>query len=49
MGILRRCSVHSAAGIDDEIPQFANRMIKRGMQAGLADEEIVSLITLLRK
>jgi 3-hydroxyisobutyrate dehydrogenase-like beta-hydroxyacid dehydrogenase len=49
-GILDRVlSQASDAGIDHEIPQFANRILKRGMQAGLADEEIVSLIKLLRK
>lgn len=36
------------ARINDEIPQFANRILKRGMQAGLGDQEIVSLIKLLR-
>jgi 3-hydroxyisobutyrate dehydrogenase-like beta-hydroxyacid dehydrogenase len=36
------------ARINDDIPRFANRMLKRGMLAGLADQEIVSLIKLLR-
>jgi 3-hydroxyisobutyrate dehydrogenase-like beta-hydroxyacid dehydrogenase len=36
------------ARINDEIPRFANKILKRGMQAGLGDEEIVSLIKLLR-
>lgn len=48
-GILDRVlSQARDARINDEIPQFANRLLKRGMQAGLGDEEIVSLIKLLR-
>jgi 3-hydroxyisobutyrate dehydrogenase-like beta-hydroxyacid dehydrogenase len=34
--------------IDDELPRFADRIVKCGMRAGLADEEIVSRIKLLR-
>jgi hypothetical protein len=37
------------ANINDEIPQFANAIVKRGMNAGYADQEIVSLIKLLRR
>jgi 3-hydroxyisobutyrate dehydrogenase-like beta-hydroxyacid dehydrogenase len=48
-GILDRVlSQARDARINDEIPQFANRILKRGMQAGLGDQEIVSLIKLLR-
>jgi len=48
-GILDRVlSQAEDANIDDQIPQFANRILKRGVQAGLANEEIVSLIKLLR-
>ncbi len=37
------------ANINDEIPKFANAIVKRGMNAGFADQEIVSLIKLLRR
>jgi 3-hydroxyisobutyrate dehydrogenase-like beta-hydroxyacid dehydrogenase len=48
-GVLDRVlSQAAAANIDDELPRFANRIVKRGMRAGLADEEIVSRIKLLR-
>jgi 3-hydroxyisobutyrate dehydrogenase-like beta-hydroxyacid dehydrogenase len=36
------------ARINDEIPLFTNKILKRGVQAGLGDQEIVSLIKLLR-
>ena len=36
------------AGIDASIPQFANKLYKKGVDSGLADEEVVALIKLLR-
>ncbi|MEQ9563306.1 MAG: NAD(P)-binding domain-containing protein [Woeseiaceae bacterium] len=48
-GILDRVlSQAQDARINDESPRFANKILKRGMQAGLGDQEIVSLIKLLR-
>ena len=35
-------------GIDASIPAFANKLYKQGIEAGLADEEVVALIKLLR-
>jgi 3-hydroxyisobutyrate dehydrogenase-like beta-hydroxyacid dehydrogenase len=35
--------------IDARIPQFANRLYKAGVDAGLGDEEVVALIKLLRR
>ena len=37
------------AGINAEIAEFADNLYKRGMAAGLADEEVVALIKLLRQ
>jgi 3-hydroxyisobutyrate dehydrogenase-like beta-hydroxyacid dehydrogenase len=36
------------AGIDASIPQFANKLYKKGVDSGLADEKVVALIKLLR-
>lgn len=36
------------AGINAEIPAFAESIYKRGVQLGLADEEVVALVKLLR-
>ena len=37
------------ARISAEIPRFANDLVKRGMAAGLGEEEIVSIIRVLRR
>lgn len=37
------------AGINAEIPTFANRIYKRGIQRGLADKEVVALVKMLRR
>lgn len=37
------------AGINAEIPKFANGIYKRGIQQGLADEEVVALVKMLRR
>lgn len=36
------------ANLDASIPQFANRLYKKGVESGLGDEEVVALIKLLR-
>ena len=36
------------ADIDSSIPEFANKLYKKGIDSGLADEEVVALIKLLR-
>jgi len=36
------------SGIDASIPEFANKLYKKGMDTGLADEKVVALIKLLR-
>lgn len=49
-GILDRLLAQARdAGVNAEIPGFANDLVKRGMAAGLADEEIVSIIRILRR
>lgn len=49
-GILDRVLAQARdAGVNDEIPRFANGLVKRGMAAGLAEEEIVSIIRVLRR
>ena len=49
-GVLDRLLAQAEdAGIDATIPLFANDLYKRGMAAGLADEEVVALIKLLRR
>jgi hypothetical protein len=49
-GILDRILAQArSAGVNPEIPEFANRLVKRGMAAGLVDEEIVSIIKVLRR
>jgi len=49
-GVLDRIlSQASDAGIDASIPEFANRLYKKGTETGLADEEVVALIKLLRR
>ena len=35
-------------GLDTTIPQFADTLYKKGVKAGLGDEEVVALIKLLR-
>lgn len=37
------------AGISSEIPEFANQLVKRGMAAGFVNEDIVSIVKLLRR
>ncbi len=37
------------AGINAEIPTFADRIYKRGVKQGLADEEVVALVKMLRR
>lgn len=39
----------STAGIDASIPEFASMLYKKGVAAGLGDEEVVALIKLLRR
>lgn len=49
-GILDRVLAQArSAGLNSEIPEFADRLVKRGMAAGLVDEEIVSIIKVLRR
>jgi 3-hydroxyisobutyrate dehydrogenase-like beta-hydroxyacid dehydrogenase len=49
-GVLERIlSQARDAGIDATIPEFVNRLYKRGIEEGLADEEVVALIKLLRR
>lgn len=49
-GVLERILGHAGdAGINDEIPRFASQLYKRGIDAGLGDEEVVALIKLLRR
>lgn len=49
-GILDRLLAQAHdAGVNAEIPEFANGLVKRGMAAGLAGEEIVSIIRILRR
>jgi 3-hydroxyisobutyrate dehydrogenase-like beta-hydroxyacid dehydrogenase len=49
-GILDRILAQArSAGVNPEIPEFADRLVKRGMAAGLVDEEIVSIIKVLRR
>jgi len=36
------------ANIDARIPEFANKLYKQGIESGLADQEVVALIKLLR-
>lgn len=49
-GILDRLLVQARdARINAEIPRFANDVVKRGMAAGLGDEEVVSIIRVLRR
>ncbi|HET6628360.1 MAG TPA: NAD(P)-binding domain-containing protein [Woeseiaceae bacterium] len=49
-GILDRLLAQAqSAGVNAEIPEFADRLVKRGMAAGLAGEEIVSIIRTLRR
>jgi 3-hydroxyisobutyrate dehydrogenase-like beta-hydroxyacid dehydrogenase len=49
-GILDRLLAQARdAGVNAEIPGFANDVVKRGMAAGFADEEIVSIIRILRR
>ena len=49
-GILDRLLVQARdARINAEIPRFANELVKRGMAAGLGDEEVVSIIRVLRR
>jgi len=49
-GILDRLLAQARdAGVNAEIPGFANDVVKRGMAAGFAEEEIVSIIRILRR
>lgn len=49
-GVLERIlSQARDAGINDEIPRFASQLYRRGIDAGLGDEEVVALIKLLRR
>lgn len=49
-GVLDRIlSQAEDAGIDASIPMFANKLYKKGIASGLADEEVVALIKLLRR
>lgn len=49
-GILDRILAQARdAGVNAEIPRFANSLVKRGMAAGFAEEEIVSIIRVLRR
>jgi 3-hydroxyisobutyrate dehydrogenase-like beta-hydroxyacid dehydrogenase len=49
-GILDRVLAQARdAGVNAEIPGFANDIVKRGMAAGFADEEIASIIRILRR
>ncbi len=48
-GALDHILAHAkSAGLDASIPQFANKLYKKGMESGLGDEEVVALIKLLR-
>ena len=48
-GVVRRVLAHADdAGINDEIPALVADLIGRGIDAGLADEEIVALVRVLR-
>jgi hypothetical protein len=49
-GILDRLLAQARdAGVNAEIAAFANNIVKRGMAAGFAEEEIVSIIRILRR
>jgi 3-hydroxyisobutyrate dehydrogenase-like beta-hydroxyacid dehydrogenase len=49
-GILDRLLAQARdAGVNAEFPTFADGVVKRGMAAGFADEEIVSIIRILRR
>lgn len=49
-GILDRLLAQARdAGVNGEIAGFANELVKRGVAAGFADEEIVSIIKILRR
>jgi len=49
-GVCDRILEHARrAGIDREIPAFVDGIYKRGMAAGLADEEVVALVKLFRR
>lgn len=49
-GILDRLLLQARdARINAEIPRFANDLVKRGMAAGLGEEEVVSIIRVLRR
>lgn len=49
-GILDRLLAQArTSGVNAEIPEFADRLVKRAMAAGLAGEEIVSIIKTLRR
>ena len=49
-GILDRLLAQARdAGVNAEIAAFADKLVKRGMAAGFAEEEIVSIIRILRR
>ena len=49
-GILDRLLAQAqSTGISADIPEFANGLVKRAVDAGLAGEEIVSIIKILRR
>ncbi len=49
-GILDRLLAQARdAGVNAEFAEFADNLVKRGMAAGLGDEEIVSIIKVLRR
>lgn len=49
-GILDRLLAQARdAGVNPEIAKFANQLVKRGMAAGLGDEEVVSIVKVLRR
>lgn len=49
-GVLDRVLSHAKdSGIDSRIPEFADKLYKKGMASGLADEEVVALVKLLRR
>lgn len=49
-GALDRILAQAAdAGIDSSIPEFANKLYKKGVDSGLAAEEVVALVKLLRR
>ena len=49
-GILDRLLAQAqSTGISADVPEFANGLVKRAMAAGLGEEEIVSIVKILRR